>query len=107
MGHCLTGHLNLSNVIVLVLENCCNYFPWFNISKKSKQTNKKTNVFVKSLKNLTEFKYLRKWYCEKINFPLVDVFFLLGRLKTSLGYLFWRLRKLGDQLMPIAVEVDG
>lgn len=103
MGHCLTGHLNLSNVIVLVLENCCHYFPWFNISKKETKT-KQNNFFVKSLKNLTEF---RKWYCEKINFPLVNVFFLLGRLKTSLGYLFWQLRKLGDQLVRIAVEVDG
>lgn len=102
MGHCLIGHLNLSNVIVQYFRIAVIIFHGSIVLKK-----KKINVFVKSLENLTEFKYWRKRYLEKLNFPLVNLFFLLSRLNTSLGYPFWRLGKLGDQFVPIAVEVDG
>lgn len=47
---CVSDHLNLSSMIVLVPKNCCNYFPWFNISKK-----KKINAFMsRTKKNFTE-----------------------------------------------------
>lgn len=38
--------------------------------------------FVKSLKNLTEFKCLSEWYPEKINFPLSELIFHAGQAEN-------------------------